>query len=459
MNKPWAIALTILSTLIPHMAWAQAAQPWLSDRRYSGIGIRAGDLEIHPGIAGELGYDSNYFHSSGDADLGEPLVPSARIRVTPSLSLRTLGSERTDGAGGSAEPTLPAIAFSTALSGGFNQLFALTDEYARDDSARTYIDGDFNAQLQVLPKRPLSFGLNGAASRVAQPSDNPGIFTAVLSRTSVAGGADVMWRPGGGTLEWTLGYDARLTVYDETRYGLDALEQGITVKGRWAFLPRTALLYDGRIAFVDYQQSSGRLLDSTPLSSTLGINGLVTPRLGLLLQGGWKATFFEPDPLGRYDDYDGPIGRAELTWFLAAPEPGARQVGFSNLRLGYLRDVATSGIANYYVVDRAYADLSYAAGGVLLLGLRGGVSFVKHPTPLDWEGEPLTLDGEPIHELRPDAHFSAEYRITSTVAAIANVGFSGSLRDNFIIVNREQELQDNLAYTRFTALVGARWFL
>jgi len=48
---------------------AVAAQPqytapsgtpeWLQDRRYNeGIGIRAGDLEIHPGIAGEFGYDS-----------------------------------------------------------------------------------------------------------------------------------------------------------------------------------------------------------------------------------------------------------------------------------------------------------------------------------------------------------------------------------------------------------------
>lgn len=456
MNKPWTIALTILVTLIPHIAWAQAAQPWLSDRRYTGIGIRAGDIEIHPGIAGELGFDSNYFQSSGDAVLQEPVIPSARIRITPSLSLKTLGPERAANAGA---PTLPALAFSTQLSGGINQLFALSGEFAPDDSARTYFDGDFGARLKVLPKRPWSLDLHAAASRVAQPSDNPGVFSALLSRTSVAGGGDVHWRPGGGTLEWSLGYDARLTVYDETDYDLDSFEQGISLKGRWAFLPQTALLYDGRVAFVDYLRSGGRLLDSTPISSMLGINGLITPRLGLLLQGGWKATFFEPDPLGRYDDYDGPIGRAELTWFLAAPDPGARSVGFSNLRLGYLRDVANSGIANYYVIDRVYADLSYAVGGVLLFGLRGGMSFVKHPAPLDADGQALTLDGEDINELRPDAYLSAEYRITSTFAAIANAGYSSSLRDNVIIVNQERNLLDNLQFSRFTALVGARWFL
>ena len=38
------------------------AQEWLKDRRYEeGAGIRTGDLELHPGIGGEVGYDSNYF--------------------------------------------------------------------------------------------------------------------------------------------------------------------------------------------------------------------------------------------------------------------------------------------------------------------------------------------------------------------------------------------------------------
>lgn len=44
--------------------WARpaAAQGWLKDRRYQeGAGIRAGNLELHPGVGGEIGYDSNWF--------------------------------------------------------------------------------------------------------------------------------------------------------------------------------------------------------------------------------------------------------------------------------------------------------------------------------------------------------------------------------------------------------------
>ena len=44
------------------MARPAHAQGWLSDRKYSeGIGIKAGDFEIHPGIGGEAGFDSNWF--------------------------------------------------------------------------------------------------------------------------------------------------------------------------------------------------------------------------------------------------------------------------------------------------------------------------------------------------------------------------------------------------------------
>src|SRR5436190_14311003 len=57
-----------------------SAQGWLADRRYTeGTGIRAGDLELHPGIGGEIGYDSNWFlrsHKEGPTIAnGAPALP------------------------------------------------------------------------------------------------------------------------------------------------------------------------------------------------------------------------------------------------------------------------------------------------------------------------------------------------------------------------------------------------
>src|SRR5476649_1438496 len=89
------LAATLLLGALPLTAHAQT-QPWLANRRYGeGIGVRVGDLELHPGISGEVGYDSNYFlRAPQEGPLG-----SYRFRVTPSISLSTLGAQRSLGAG------------------------------------------------------------------------------------------------------------------------------------------------------------------------------------------------------------------------------------------------------------------------------------------------------------------------------------------------------------------------
>src|SRR5690606_30668433 len=69
-----------------------APQAWLGERGIGeGIGLRAGDFELHPGISGEFGFDSNYFQRSGGPaeDVGGP-VPAFHLRITPTISLRTL---------------------------------------------------------------------------------------------------------------------------------------------------------------------------------------------------------------------------------------------------------------------------------------------------------------------------------------------------------------------------------
>src|SRR5258708_2429517 len=87
------LAATVLLGAISLEAHAQ--QPWLSDRSSGeGIGIRVGNLELHPGIAGELGYDSNYFLRAPSED---PLAAYV-LRVTPSISLSTLWAHHGCGA-------------------------------------------------------------------------------------------------------------------------------------------------------------------------------------------------------------------------------------------------------------------------------------------------------------------------------------------------------------------------
>jgi len=117
------------------------AQPWLDDRRFGGgIGLRTGNFELHPAVAGEMGYDSNFYQAAGrvsgrgsGALFNEPDVGVVRFRVTPSLTLKTLGAQRTAGDEGAATP--PKVNFSAEASASYNELLATDATYS--DAVRT----------------------------------------------------------------------------------------------------------------------------------------------------------------------------------------------------------------------------------------------------------------------------------------------------------------------------------
>src|SRR5215813_14180641 len=107
--KPSRIAFAVLALGIGYSTAAYAQEPtWLKDRRYGeGVGIRTGDLELHPGIGGEFGYDSNYFLRS-DKD-PQPVVGTLRFRITPSFALSTISPQLREAEGGGTEP--PKVTF------------------------------------------------------------------------------------------------------------------------------------------------------------------------------------------------------------------------------------------------------------------------------------------------------------------------------------------------------------
>ena len=153
----------------------QADSPqWLKDRRYNeGAGIRAGDLELHPGIAGEVGYDSNYLLRSTmqNVDNGPPRAPvisALEFRVTPSFYLSTLGPQRREG------ELPPAIAFRAGVNATYRELVGLSNNQAgstaNDISKQRNVSGAADARLDILPLRPWGASIFGDYSRVIQPS-------------------------------------------------------------------------------------------------------------------------------------------------------------------------------------------------------------------------------------------------------------------------------------------------
>src|SRR5450432_1345239 len=144
---------------------AHAQQPWLADRQYGeGIGIRVGNLELHPGVSGEVGYDSNYFLRAPSED---PLA-AYRLRITPSISLATLGPQRREGLSPSGTGVL---LFRGGAYVSYNELIAADPAHSTEMSNQRHADVGADLNLNVFPQGRVGVDTYANFVRVVQPSN------------------------------------------------------------------------------------------------------------------------------------------------------------------------------------------------------------------------------------------------------------------------------------------------
>src|SRR5262249_928486 len=157
---------------------------------------------------------------------------------------------------------------------------------------------------------------------------------------------------------------------------LSNVDNRVETRGRWRFLPRSALLADAKFDFISYTNPGASpgipaKTDSHPMRATLGYSGLVTPWLSVLAMGGWGASFYTPRP---QPDFDSFIGQAEVKFYLTSNpsvEPGKATLSISSLAFGFNRDFYDSYLGTYFEQDRGYAKLYYFFGGQFLAQLTG----------------------------------------------------------------------------------------
>jgi|SRR6478735_4184231 len=452
------LAATVLLGAISLEAHAQAQQPWLADRRYGeGIGIRTGNLELHPGISGEVGYDSNYFLRAPS----EVPLSAFRIRVTPSITLSTLNMQRTEG---KRSPNgQQSLTFRGGAYVSYNELIATESKYQSEFADQRHLDVGSDLVLNILPFGRVGGDVYLNFIRQGQPSNNPDTENA-FDRDSVRVGAGVTWRPGGGLFDWRVGYEFLYNYFERSSFkDLNNYQNQVNMRGRWRFLPRTALLYDGSYTWVNYTQPVTQN-DGAIVRSRVGMNGLITNRFSLLAMVGWAGTFYNqpatPAPSSTPQQFDSITAQAELKWYIAGGtdvmNPSSAPVGLSFATLGYVRDVSNSYLGNFYQTDRGYVGLSYLLGGVFVTGLTAGVANLTFPESYFASG---ALQHESFSEQRVDASLFGEYRVTDTVGLNATLNYDRNITGVLIPSSETDPSYDALAYQRWQAFLGARWFL
>ena len=130
------------------------------------------------------------------------------MRITPSLSLATLGAQRREG-GTSSD--LPVINFRLNASGTYREFFGQLKPEQRNFSA------DVNSRLDILPERPLGGAIFASYDRTIQPNSVSGDPDLSFNRDTVGVGAEIVTQPGGGTLDWHFGYQFMDTLFEDER--------------------------------------------------------------------------------------------------------------------------------------------------------------------------------------------------------------------------------------------------
>jgi hypothetical protein len=451
------IVAVLLTVLVPTPAFSQD-QPWLADRKYTiGPGYRVGNFELHPGFAAEFGYDSNFFLRASEGDIQGAPAGALRLRLTPSFSFSTLGPQRRQSS--ATQPPPPFEVFG-GISATYNEFFAVSgsQEAKAKLSEQRNISGQADLRVSINPGRPWSGSLNTSFARLIQPSQE-GVVGQGFNRLVPTGGAELVWTPNNGMLDWRLGYNFTGVVFEADRFDvLTNFNHTLQMRGRWRFLPRSALLYDARFSLIHYV-NNGDKTGSMPVRAQLGYNGLITPNFGALLMVGWGSSFYDPSSTESettVQDFDSVIAQAEIRYFLTpsrSSDPNAVNASTSSFALGFNRDFHDAFVGSYFERDRGYLKLTYYLGGKFVIILDAGAGALVNPaisTP--------TVVKQGWTDIRVDAAGFAEYRFKDAFGINATLRYGTRISDESLPVPGFTQ-QDKLQWSQFEAYLGARWLM
>lgn len=342
MGRAWC--LLMLAALWPLLAQAQQSPPL-------GNGFKVGDGRLHTSFDLEARYDSaaGYFPPPDNVErtyVTDKLSGEALLHVRPGVWLEVPGSK-------------VAVDFK-----GDVDYVHYTGLLTRDSTATSHIEGLGDLKLTFSPDSPVSVEVGDHFQR----SDRT---------TSVALGAGVLslfnelrlgvpLRPGGGAI----------TVTPQIAWGMEFFKPlgglfpaGCTdpvcdpkavnqfqynnlrasVQGRWAFLPKTAVVVDGDFNYRTYPY--GGTPDALLLHAMGGLAGLLTQKIALTLKAGWGQDFGSTS-------HGALLAQADVTYMMTQT---------LTLKGGYVRTLEPVANLQLFRDDRGFLEAQMLLGGRLTL--------------------------------------------------------------------------------------------
>lgn len=320
-------------------------------KQYSeGPGIKLSDrMVFHPGLTTEGRYDTNVFYEE------ERLSGAGFLRVIGHIHLATLSPQRlTDGEGHKSKQKV-RFRLKTAVS--FREYFT-SNEAIKDQRA---VEVDAGMNLGFHPGRMISISLADNFARTVT-SRNAEI-TDTFTRDSNDFRARLGVTPGGGLLQFALGYGLSVDLFEDSRLAFaNKYLHSIFFKAKWRLLPKTAITLDANQQFITYYDRFGgqdvgyHNNDSYPLRIYLGLVGLITPKLSTTLKVGYGNAFYSD-----FESYNMVLAQAQLVY---------RITRLARATVGYEHNFTDSMFANYFVDEQAYVSYNHLIFSRWLLSFR-----------------------------------------------------------------------------------------
>lgn len=349
--------------------------PTTTEAQSAGRGLRAGNLEFHPSVALEGGYDNNAFLeddsgissvTSGGTMLSVNEVPNptAAFRLSPRLTVTTLGKERLTDESGEYVP--PTIALQGGLGGSLYYLPGVTS-----DNYPWRYEGDLDFDEVILPERTFSLGLSqeGSVRRLPLQS-NPGYqwHAGAGARAQIASRGEVLRLVMGykfGIDRFTAGgSNASIGSYRVSinNFHTHSINQQLT----WKFLPKTSLFQDAEFSFRNWADKAGVLVDrfdTARFATRFGANGALSKQWVTTLAVGYGAIFLAKSN----NDAETVLGQAKITW---------RPTETFQSSLGYGRNITPALLGNTSVTNQFELGMKATIAGKAIIGLNSALRFV-----------------------------------------------------------------------------------
>jgi len=377
--------------LISNTALAQFVAPI---RYNEGPGIKLTDsLVFHPGLEVEGRYDSNARYGDGSNPF-VPVVAAPYLRLVGHLHLATLPPQRlTDG---DNKVSLPNVAFRFKTAVAYREYFKREVEHLRA------VEVDAGMELRLFPYSAVTVSIFDDFTRTV-----PEWSGVNINRNTNRGGLRLRVRPGGGRLEFKVGYTFSFDLVDESKKFAFTNKIGHEIKltAKWRLLPKTAVFLEASEHIISYLDPTGgteaikdlktsNLIpnsDSYPLRIYLGFSGLITPRFSVLLKVGYSNAFYDLN-----DSYNMVVGQGEFTFFISP---------LSKIRGGYEHSFADSFLSNYFVDERVYLGYDHFIINRILLHLSGEYRYRQH------EGFPTGVSLQELNYHLVKVDFGLDYKI------------------------------------------------